>query len=472
MSSHYAPGSMRIRPLASGAVPSLGRLPRRTSHPTITHAFLSVCPSARLPALSRYKSGVQQARPPTLVPTQPCPLRLDISPSFPPFRKVDSSFLRSFLVLQLLLHSQSRATSSTGRQHWEHPAHSARRAHARTTTAQSHLTSVYQAQSGRFQMAAPTAIPHCENSSHHQQHHQPSPNKNSPPPFSPIYTRTAFSLPGGPISPTSSLRNTASGWSTAGAGVNGLRSPPIQRGELNGPHAVRRSSFQSSSGLVPADSFPERDDESTSLTRHHRAFSASSTSDSSSSIESNGPSTPVGSRPTGAPLGRVPSLPMGTSYESIKNKRESWGGNYAFGSGWTPLSFRTGKSPPASTETGFFDGQTQGQPASANANGAGGVGGLFRKLSISSGQSVRQNGGSSSGHNHHHNRGHSHRSLSFSAGQADTTSDALPTAAASEISPSPEVKSRGRQASTGSGNTKRKPSPHGERLLMGWTHAH
>ncbi|CAO1624049.1 unnamed protein product [Parajaminaea phylloscopi] len=317
-------------------------------------------------------------------------------------------------------------------------------------------------------MAAPTAIPHSESSLHHhgahnqQQAQQPSPNRNSPPPFSPFYTRTAFSLPGGPISPTSSLRNTASGWSTAGAGVNGLKSPPAVTSQQR----------------IQRDYFPDRDAGETPAMfgRHHRAFSTSSTSDSSSGVESNGPPTPASSYPsgpgtTGAPLGRVPSLPMGSSYESIKSKRDSWAGNYNLGAGWAGLAFRPGKSP----STGPFESSGGAEPSTAlppSATGpATGMGGLFRKLSMSSQRptTIPKPQGS-----------HGHRSMSTSSTSGAPAPDFLgPDASVGATAASPpnnavaaDGKTRGRQGSLGTSNAKRKPSPHGERLLMGWTHAH
>ncbi|PWN24876.1 hypothetical protein BDZ90DRAFT_234497 [Jaminaea rosea] len=317
-------------------------------------------------------------------------------------------------------------------------------------------------------MAAPTAIPNANHSSHHQHEQQaPPPNRNSPPAFSPIYTRTAFSLPGGPMSPTSSFRNTSSGWTTAGAGVNGLKS------STNTPAAVQ------SHQRVQRDYFPDRDSsavdggavESASMPhpRHHRAFSASSAS-SISSIDSAGPPTPGPNSAggaqagSGAPLGRVPSIGLGTSYEQFKNKRDTWAGGYNHGAGWAGIGgLRSGNGP------GGGGGGGGGEPQSPPASG-GGMGGLLRKLSLSSGA------GNAGGRPHmgHH---HGHRSISVSstpAGQQPPTpnSDAAtsPNTSPTPGSP-PKGGARGRQNSVG-GNQKRKPSPHGERLLMGWTHAH
>lgn len=336
-------------------------------------------------------------------------------------------------------------------------------------------------------MAAPTAIPHCEQSSHHHAQHQPAaqqqappPNRNSPPAFSPIYTRTAFSLPGGPMSPTSSFRNTASGWTTAGAGVNGLKSPPAVQSHQK----------------AQRDYFPDRDAavgeggeaHSMPAPRHHRAFSTSSTSGSSiSSIDSSGPTTPgpngtssnsgagfgAGS---GAPLGRVPSIGMPSSYEAFKNKRDTWAGGYSHGAGWAGLGgLRNGgepQSPPGGGVAGGGGGGGTTTAGGGGGGGGGGMGGLLRKLSIG--------GGGASGHQVH-GHGHGHRSMSMSSQPKLDSTNATPNGALSPTSPSAAAPSssppkgsttaRGRKNSVG-GNTKRKPSPHGERLLMGWTHAH
>lgn len=343
-------------------------------------------------------------------------------------------------------------------------------------------------------MAAPTVIPHSEKSLHYapppQQQEQPSPTRNSPPPFSPIYTRAAFSLPGRPISPTSSLRNTASGWSTAGAGVNSLRSLPaitsnqrIQCGmsclialasHTVGSHSPLLLRYRQDPAHTPLlDHFPDSDaGETFSLFgRHHRAFSTStsSTLGFSSGLEFDGPQTTASSHPStsvtnGTSLGRVPSLPVGSSYESIKNRRDSWGANYTMGAGWAGLSFRPSKSPP----TGLFDVSAGEQQSANNQTGsvATGMGGLFRRLSLSNNQ------GSS---------GFASRSANLSSAAVNATSAAPVTDASTQaqahaaVVASPtatETKIRGRQASLGTSNVKRKPSPHGERLLMGWTHAH
>lgn len=268
------------------------------------------------------------------------------------------------------------------------------------------------------------------------------------------------------MSPTSSFRNTSSGWTTAGAGVNGLKS------STNTPAAVQ------SHQRVQRDYFPDRDSsavdggavESASMPhpRHHRAFSASSAS-SISSIDSAGPPTPGPNSAggaqagSGAPLARVPSIGLGTSYEQFKNKRDTWAGGYNHGAGWAGIGgLRSGNGPGGGGGGGA-------EPQSPPASG-GGMGGLLRKLSLSSGA------GNAGGRPHmgHH---HGHRSISVSstpAGQQPPTpnSDAATSPITSPTPGSPpKGGARGRQNSVG-GNQKRKPSPHGERLLMGWTHAH
>lgn len=319
-------------------------------------------------------------------------------------------------------------------------------------------------------MTGPTAIPHPETSSHHRHpsdlassahnntsHTTPRNNRNSPPLTSPVYARTAFSLPG-PISPSSSFRNTANGWTATGVGAqtNGLRSPKAVSSTL--PSAQR-------------DYFPE----TTNGTRHHRAASASSTT---SSIDSFGPPTPRSEATpsmAGAPLGRVQSIPLGTSpYESIKGRRNSVvGGNQQLGTGWNGFGALRGARTSDASEhrmptSAVSSSTTSTSSASSNAS-AGGMGGLFRKLSLSGGGAPTGGGGAG----HHRGYRHDHRSASLSS-DTSTVSASSPVEASAPAAVPVAVeqpKMRGRQGSM-NGSAKRKPSPHGERLLMGWTHAH
>ncbi|PWN18646.1 hypothetical protein BCV69DRAFT_69235 [Microstroma glucosiphilum] len=347
-------------------------------------------------------------------------------------------------------------------------------------------------------MASPTAIPHAQTSSHrhHNQQHAPpasSPprvglgfgssatnnnNRNSPPLLSPIYARTAFSLPGGPVSPSNSFRNTASGaWTTAGVNVGGA---------LKSPTAI------ASQQTAQKDYFPERDPTG----MHHRSSSMSSTT---SSVDSNGPPTPrtgeaPGSLAGGAPLGRVRSIPLPSSYEAIKGSKEGWNGSQ----GWAGLSsFRSQSNAAAGASNGA-------SATSPPAAGGGGMGHLFRRLSMS-GNPAAQNPHRRENNHHHHQAGHGHRSASISyAGSSSVTAGhpplgsaapvkestaelagapvapaaaAVPDAPGSLASPSTvgttssQKVARGRRGEAGA-SIKRKPSPHGERLLMGWTHAH
>lgn len=323
-------------------------------------------------------------------------------------------------------------------------------------------------------MTGPTAIPHPETSSHHRNPSEPAVintnlhasaprnNRNSPPLVSPVYTRTAFSLPG-PISPSSSFRNTANGWTATGVGStsNGIKSPTAVHSTL----AAQRDYFPESASTAGAGN-----------TRHHRSTSASSTT---SSIDSLGPTTPRSEAPPsmgGAPLGRVHSIPLGTSpYEHIKGRRNSIVGGQQLGAGWTGFGTLRGRTSDAS-ERGGIPASTNGSTTAATtSNATGGMGGLFRKLSLSGTSPV-------TGAPHQSRHRHDHRSASLSSDAGSTTSEGpnVPLAPNAPVSAPPttgstpaleaQPKMRGRQGSMSA--TKRKPSPHGERLLMGWTHAH
>ncbi|CAO1639328.1 unnamed protein product [Sympodiomycopsis kandeliae] len=363
-------------------------------------------------------------------------------------------------------------------------------------------------------MAAPTAIPHAENSSHSHSAAASHPRSNSPPLLSPpVYSRTAFSLPGGPIvspSTSSSFRNTANGWAATGVG-SGSSSPP---------------------GGAQRDKFPERrpsnanasnNNNTPSLGRHSRAFSTSSaTSTSGNSLSSSvgsidsfvGPQTPrqhnnnsnsndtgsiAASLGGGAPLGRVPSIPLATSpYEAIKSgRRDSWATPITTSppqqTTWGGFStLRSGRSPPSHQEslgndlfrTKSRDSAQLQSATSDSSSSSGGMTGLFRKLSMgtAANKPAAPQQHSHSHHGRHTHGHHGHRSASISAVETPTITTTTTTASSSATAPAsaapadtPPSPSRGRQASLSAGSTtgtRRRPSPHGERLLMGWTHAH
>lgn len=250
----------------------------------------------------------------------------------------------------------------------------------------------------------------------------------------------------------------------------------------------------------PIDYFPERDPTG----MHHRSSSMSSTT---SSVDSNGPPTPrtgeaPGSLAGGAPLGRVRSIPLPSSYEAIKGSKEGWNGSQ----GWAGLSsFRSQSN--AAAASGGPNGSSATSPPAA---GGGGMGHLFRRLSLSGNPAAQNPHRRENNHHHHHSHepGHAHRSASISyAGSSSVTAGhppplgsaapvkdttavagaggapvasaaaAVPDAPGALASPSAvgssgqKAAARGRRGEAG-GSIKRKPSPHGERLLMGWTHAH
>lgn len=279
----------------------------------------------------------------------------------------------------------------------------------------------------------------------------------------------------------------------------------VWRDEADGQHiaSLLTSAFTLIS-LTRIDYFPERDPSG----MHHRSSSMSSTT---SSVDSNGPPTPrtgeaPGSLAGGAPLGRVRSIPLPNSYEAIKGSKEGWNGSQ----GWAGLSSFRSQSNAAAAGTGGA-GPNGSSATSPPAAGGGGMGHLFRRLSLSGNPAAQNPHRRENNHHHHrsHEPGHSHRSASISyAGSSgvsaghpplgsaapvkDTTTEvagaggtpvapsaaAVPNAPGSLASPGAvgststgQKVARGRRGEAG-GSIKRKPSPHGERLLMGWTHAH
>lgn len=320
-------------------------------------------------------------------------------------------------------------------------------------------------------MASPTAIPHAETSSHHAQHQEKnqtngsplsiSPTRTSPRSMvSPIYTqagRSAFSMPGPNSSSTSPTTTT---WYSAGfASGNSqrIRSPP------NGLSNHSRSPGSVSSAVyVQRDAFPEASHPS-----HTRSSSFGSGSSAFSSTDlSNEPTTPQ-AEGVGAQMNRVSSIPLGTSFDQIKVKhrrRDSWGYTGTAPTNvnqrWSGFgNLRDRAYPPTSMsgnkphESGIIDAPLD--------NPSTGMTGLLRKFSLNGGQSLKPPVAEAE-----------------KLGRMRSESDSLavtrePTVSRSADAEPPATKTRGRQGSTSNPSSqRRKPSPMGERLLMGHFNAH
>ncbi|UZJ51317.1 hypothetical protein CBS101457_000637 [Exobasidium rhododendri] len=302
-------------------------------------------------------------------------------------------------------------------------------------------------------MASPTAIPHCETSAHHHcdtpapldlsSSFSRSPTGTSPnPTVSPIYTsagRSAFSLPGPNSSSTSP---TTTSWYSAGFASNSqrVRSPT--------------TTFTAPSVTPQRDYFTDSTGNISSTNAHFRkaSFGSGSRSSSISSADlMNEPLTPRPEGPvTGVPLGRVPSLPMGSSFDQIKGHRGSWGPNSH--SSWNGLNTFRGNAVNLSSP----------QPQSGVDNTSAalsnkGMSGILRKFSFGSGQ----------------------QPLKADLGQT-ANSPAMPAPiltaqklGGADVAEPVEIIVRGRQGSLGGNpSQKRRPSPMGERLLMGHFNAH
>lgn len=331
-------------------------------------------------------------------------------------------------------------------------------------------------------MAAPTAIPHAEASAHHHEPHAApsdlaanntnsglsrSPTGTSPRSMvSPIYTqagRSAFSLPGPNSASTSPTTTT---WYSAGfASGNSqrVRSPTA-------PFSTAGTGPVSSAVAPQRDSFP--DARHPTHLRSASFGSASNASSLSSADLSNEPTTPRAEAPA-ASLGRTSSIQLGTSYEQIKSRRDSWSFANAPGNRWSGLASlreRTASATP-------FISESAPAPSSVavvdNTSGQGPMGGLLRKFSISGSQPLKSppmpkpNG----------------MMRDDSMSSAGSTVGAMPTneglAPPSPLPPQQEdyfktvPPTRGRQGSVGTPSTqRRRPSPMGERLLMGHFNAH
>lgn len=191
-----------------------------------------------------------------------------------------------------------------------------------------------------------------------------------------------------------------------------------------------------------------------------------SASDLSFSRSPTSPGSSISSSAAGGySLGRVPSLPLGASYEQAQKRFNS--GSWGQKMGWMN-TMRPGPLSPTLSRTSIDEGSVGSEGA-----GGGAMGNLLRRFSLS---------------------GNSYRApaaTSPSGAPVTPAFDAAPPSAASvprSASPKdipvtrdsgicftdqmPEAgATRGRQPSF-SGNTKRKPSPMGERLLMGHFNAH
>ena len=212
------------------------------------------------------------------------------------------------------------------------------------------------------------------------------------------------------------------------------------------------------------------DSNTSPVSAHYRKASFGSASQSSSissaDLEPTTPKATEGGGGGGAPLGRVPSIPMGTSFEQLKSHRQSWGGGNA---GWNGLNGLRGNGAENGNAAGGGGGGAV--PVSVPNNGGGGaMGGIFRKFSFGSASQTPTKSGTQ---------------VKAPAGNVNTSGGGAamtaPASAPSQVTSQPmatqpaaagaEPVTRGRQASVSAGG-KRRPSPMGERLLMGHFNAH
>ncbi|SJX63268.1 uncharacterized protein SRS1_14092 [Sporisorium reilianum f. sp. reilianum] len=333
-------------------------------------------------------------------------------------------------------------------------------------------------------MASPTAIPNPEKSAHYR----PQPLAIAPTDLSSeIRTsqghRLSFSPP-------------VSFYSRASASGNGLRIPNSMTSTMGPPSPTNRFSM----GFSPVSSTSDDNGSSPphchTRARSHTAIGAGTISSSVESWDANraearasvtsdtvgsptssyisasdlsfsrSPTTPGSSlSSSGYSLGRVPSLPLGASYEQAQKRFNS--GSWGQKMGWMN-TMRPGPLSPTLPRTSM----DEGSPANDGANN-GAMGNLLRRFSLS-GNSYRANNGAS---------------LTSAAAPTAPAFDSAPAASGAAIprSASPQAIpgmrdsgvcfdegkpiARGRQPSF-SGTTKRKPSPMGERLLMGHFNAH
>ena len=324
-------------------------------------------------------------------------------------------------------------------------------------------------------MASPTAIPNPEKSAHYR--HKPSTaapvdlsseirtSEGQRLSFSPptsYYSRTSAPAPSlriptgmastmGPSSPTNRF---SMGFSPTASKNDDARMSPPQC------HARARSQTTIGAGTIASATEPwDAGSQSSSfVSASDLSFSRSPTSPTSSLSSS---------AAAGYSLGRVPSLPLGASYEQAQKRFNS--GSWGQKMGWMG-SMRSNPLSPTLTRTSIDEGSAVGDGSASGT--AGPMGGLLRRFSLS---------------------GNSYRAAPMSASNAPVAPafESAPNAAAiprsaspktipvtrdsgvcfSERTDEPKPVARGRQPSF-SGNTKRKPSPMGERLLMGHFNAH
>lgn len=329
-------------------------------------------------------------------------------------------------------------------------------------------------------MASPTAIPNPEKSAHHR--HQPQAIASThlsgeirtsegqrlsfSPPVS-FYSRASASggslriltsMPStmGPSSPTNRF---SMGFSPANAKSDqGRMSPPQCHTRARSHTAIGAGTIASSIDNWDANRVDSRP---SALGDSSQPSSYVSASDLSFSRSPTSPGSSLSSSAAGYSLGRVPSLPLGASYEQAQKRFNS--GSWGQKMGWIN-TMRPGPLSPTLSRTSIDEGSAV---SDGNSNGA--MGNLLRRFSLS-GNSYRAHTGA----------------VSASAPVAPNF-EAAPSAASIPRSASPKAipvtrdsgvcfdeaktATRGRQPSL-SGSTKRKPSPMGERLLMGHFNAH
>ncbi|EST05320.2 hypothetical protein PSEUBRA_005589 [Kalmanozyma brasiliensis GHG001] len=330
-------------------------------------------------------------------------------------------------------------------------------------------------------MASPTAIPNAEKSAHyrHQSLSHTATDLSSEirtsegqrlsfsPPVS-FYSRasasgnalritTGMTSTMGPPSPTNRF---SMGFSPVNAKTDDSRMSPPQH------HTRARSQTAIGAGTIASSVEPwdaGRVDSRPSAASDAAGSQPSSYMSASDLSYSRSPTSPRSSvSSSGYSLGRVPSLPLGASYEQAQKRFNS--GSWGQKMGWMN-TMRPGPLSPTLSRTSIDEGSAVSDGAGAN----GAMGSLLRRFSLS---------------------GSSYRSASGPVSASTPVAPAFesaPSAAAIPRSASPKAIPttrdsgvcfeegkpivRGRQPSF-SGNTKRKPSPMGERLLMGHFNAH
>lgn len=333
-------------------------------------------------------------------------------------------------------------------------------------------------------MASPTAIPNPEKSAHHR--HQPQAIASTDlsseirtsegqrlsfsPPVS-FYSRTSaqsgsLRIPTGMAStmgPASPSNRFSMGFSPVNSKTDEDRMSP--------PHCHTRARSQTTAGTgTVASSTDTWDAKRASMSDAVGSPSSYvSTSDLSFSRSPSSASSSFSSSAGGYSVGRVPSLPLGASYEQAQKRFNS--GSWGQKMGWMN-TMRPGPLSPPANRTSIDEGSAAGDGA-----GSGAMGSLLRRFSIS-GNSYRAPTGAVA-------------ASPPSAAPVAPAFDSAPSAASIPRSASPQpipvtrdsgvsfndqmpdgrTAKRGRQASF-SGSMKRKPSPMGERLLMGHFTAH